>query len=257
MHPVSKGAPGSYGGVSSNQVGPRHIGRSAYRCYLPVLTGFTGSYCAGPGPQHHLPSSIARKRHSLKREFGPAIAGCGYRAPLPPRLARSPNSGGDERIRTADPLVANEVLSQLSYIPTVMLFRTADMRCRIFYSGGERGIRTPGAVTCSTVFETAPFNQLWHLSALFSSPSYRSGRLTYAHRKIPRIPPRIQSRVSGGERGIRTLGGVMPHTRFPIVPIQPALASLRLVSLDRTCAKNSWRRSRLSSSSTRPRTSMA
>src|SRR5678815_314072 len=25
--------------------------------------------------------------------------------------------GGDERIRTADPLVANEVLSQLSYIP--------------------------------------------------------------------------------------------------------------------------------------------
>jgi hypothetical protein len=26
--------------------------------------------------------------------------------------------GGDERIRTADPLVANEVLSQLSYIPT-------------------------------------------------------------------------------------------------------------------------------------------
>src|SRR5436309_11704029 len=27
-------------------------------------------------------------------------------------------NGGDERIRTADPLVANEVLSQLSYIPT-------------------------------------------------------------------------------------------------------------------------------------------
>jgi len=26
-------------------------------------------------------------------------------------------AGGDERIRTADPLVANEVLSQLSYVP--------------------------------------------------------------------------------------------------------------------------------------------
>ena len=27
-------------------------------------------------------------------------------------------NGGDDRIRTDDPLVANEVLSQLSYIPT-------------------------------------------------------------------------------------------------------------------------------------------
>jgi hypothetical protein len=33
---------------------------------------------------------------------------------------QSNKDGGDERIRTADPLVANEVLSQLSYIPTVI-----------------------------------------------------------------------------------------------------------------------------------------
>src|SRR5437667_4147751 len=58
----------------------RHTRGIAYRCYLPVLTGFTSSGCAGPGPVQ---------------------------------------SGGDERIRTADPLVANEVLSQLSYIPTI------------------------------------------------------------------------------------------------------------------------------------------
>src|SRR5437867_11135754 len=34
--------------------------------------------------------------------------------------------GGDERIRTADPLVANEVLSQLSYIP----MHECEMRAR-------------------------------------------------------------------------------------------------------------------------------
>src|SRR6516225_123693 len=34
------------------------------------------------------------------------------------RWAWPRTDGGDERIRTADPLVANEVLSQLSYIPT-------------------------------------------------------------------------------------------------------------------------------------------
>ena len=33
--------------------------------------------------------------------------------------------GGDERIRTADPLVANEVLSQLSYIPTGIVTKRA------------------------------------------------------------------------------------------------------------------------------------
>src|SRR5678815_2345913 len=56
----------------------RHTRRIAYRCYLPVLTEFTSPGCAGPGPQN----------------------------------------GGDDGIRTHDPLVANEVLSQLSYIPT-------------------------------------------------------------------------------------------------------------------------------------------
>ena len=119
MHPVSRGAVGSCDEVGSCQVVPRHIRMTAYRCYLPVLTGFTGSYCEGPGHQHHFPPPISRRHRSLDREFDPAIADCGCRAPLPPRLARSRrNIGGDERIRTADPLVANEVLSQLSYIPT-------------------------------------------------------------------------------------------------------------------------------------------
>jgi hypothetical protein len=95
------------------------MGMTAYRCYLPVLTGLAGSHCAGPDHHRHVPLSIARRRRCLNREFNPAGADCGYRAPLPPRLARSPNKyGGDDRIRTDDPLVANEVLSQLSYIPT-------------------------------------------------------------------------------------------------------------------------------------------
>ena len=121
VHPVSRGAGSSCDEVNSCQVVPRHIRMTAYRCYLPVLTGFTGSYCEEPGHLRHFPPPIASRRRSLDREFDPAIADCGCRAPLPPRLARSRrNSGGDERTRTADPLVANEVLSQLSYIPTLI-----------------------------------------------------------------------------------------------------------------------------------------
>src|SRR5262245_14442888 len=47
------------------------------------------------------------------------------------RWAWPNKNGGDERIRTADPLVANEVLSQLSYIPMtfgVMPARSAAAR---------------------------------------------------------------------------------------------------------------------------------
>src|SRR5262245_58345774 len=72
----ARGEPWSFRSKKGQGV-QRHSRGVAYRCYLPVLTGFTSSGCAGPGPEN----------------------------------------GGDERIRTADPLVANEVLSQLSYIP--------------------------------------------------------------------------------------------------------------------------------------------
>jgi hypothetical protein len=65
------------------------------------------------------------------------------------------NFSGDERIRTADPLVANEVLSQLSYIPKN---NHPPLRMLFLCIGGERGIRTLGAENCSTVFETAPFD---------------------------------------------------------------------------------------------------
>ena len=40
---------------------------------------------------------------------------------LPRRSVLSPVGGGDEGIRTPDPLLAGQVLSQLSYTPSVML----------------------------------------------------------------------------------------------------------------------------------------
>ena len=83
----------------SSQSSPRHIEVTADRCYLPVLTGFAILDCAGTGRQRQ-----------------------GTRGPCPAhqscvKLPRWRN-GGDERDRTADLLVANEALSQLSYIPT-------------------------------------------------------------------------------------------------------------------------------------------
>ncbi|AOM84652.1 hypothetical protein BBEV_3358 [Salisediminibacterium beveridgei] len=43
--------------VCSVQVTLRHTKWSAYCCFLPDLTGFTGFRCAEPKRQHHLPES--------------------------------------------------------------------------------------------------------------------------------------------------------------------------------------------------------
>ena len=48
-------------------------------------------------------------------------------------------AGGDERARTADPLLAKQVLSQLSYIPADIGIRRADPTA---YSGGPSWGRT-------------------------------------------------------------------------------------------------------------------
>ena len=62
-------------------------GSTAYRCFLPDLTGFTRTHCTRPDPQRRFWIQ-AQKWDNLEWEFGPAIADCGYRAPLPPHLAR-------------------------------------------------------------------------------------------------------------------------------------------------------------------------
>src|SRR5438876_5324444 len=72
----------------SGQALPRHPPAPAYRCYLPVLTGFAGWRRAGPGLQRSVPG--ASGPCGPKASIGPARAGCGYRAPLAPHLARSP-----------------------------------------------------------------------------------------------------------------------------------------------------------------------
>src|SRR3990172_3588395 len=75
--------------ASSGQVSPRRPKNSTYRCFLPDLTGFAALRRAGPSHQRYVASAVPVSL-DLEREFDPAIAGCGYRAPLAPRLARPP-----------------------------------------------------------------------------------------------------------------------------------------------------------------------
>ncbi len=72
----------------SDQVFLRHPKVSTYRCFLPDLTGFAVLRRAGPGLQRRVTLAVSECL-DLEREFNPAIAGCGFRAPLAPRLARS------------------------------------------------------------------------------------------------------------------------------------------------------------------------
>ena len=73
--------------ADSNRVALRRPEAFTYRCFLPDLTGFVMSCRAGPDHQRHS-TKTACQDQSLEQEFDPAIAGCGYRAPLAPHLAR-------------------------------------------------------------------------------------------------------------------------------------------------------------------------
>ena len=84
---------------NSSPVTLRHPRATAYRCFLPDLTGFTASRRAGPDLQR-FPTRTVLTTPDLEREFGPAKAACGYRAPLAPRLARPPIMLGHKTIRS-------------------------------------------------------------------------------------------------------------------------------------------------------------
>src|SRR5262249_60983294 len=73
--------------VGSGQGIPQHTGEATYPCSLPGLGGLVVSRCVGPS-LHRLSAWLSPTREHLGREFDPARADCGYRAPLPPRLAR-------------------------------------------------------------------------------------------------------------------------------------------------------------------------
>ena len=72
----------------SGQAPLRHTRGPAESCFLPDLTRFTGSRCAGPDPRR-LVRVVPLGGPSLEREFSPPDVGLGYRAPRAPRLARS------------------------------------------------------------------------------------------------------------------------------------------------------------------------
>ena len=127
-----------------------HTSKGTYRCYFPVLTELVLRRHTGPGPSCLRPESAGRM------------------------------VGGDERARTADLLVANEALSQLSYIPNRDIPSATHPEVRrvsapsAAKTGGEAGIRTLGTPKSSTVFETAPFNRSGTSPHDVSSP--RPGR---------------------------------------------------------------------------------
>ena len=79
------------------------------------LCGFQGALVGSSGLEP--PTSRLSGVRSNLLSYEPLS---GLRPALPPRSrSRSLEFGGDERVRTDDPLLAKQVLSQLSYTPTV------------------------------------------------------------------------------------------------------------------------------------------
>jgi hypothetical protein len=64
-----------------------------------------------------------RQRHRKRGVFHPTptvpitFASLRYLDPADPQNGTMPKTGGDDRVRTDDPLLAKQVLSQLSYAP--------------------------------------------------------------------------------------------------------------------------------------------
>ena len=81
----------------SGQAPLRHTRGPAESCFLPDLTRFTGSRCAGPDPQR-LVRVVPLGGPCLEREFSPPDVGLGYRAPRAPRLARSTGEATRPRV---------------------------------------------------------------------------------------------------------------------------------------------------------------
>ncbi len=76
VHLLRPSSPDGVGVAGSGQDYLRHMRRFAYRCFLPDLTGFTRSHCAGPNPQRCLRRPDPKKERP-RTGFNPAIADCG------------------------------------------------------------------------------------------------------------------------------------------------------------------------------------
>src|SRR5579883_545912 len=81
------GEPQACGAVGSGQVAPRHPEEHLLSLLPPGPDEVRGLPPRGTQPSTSLTPQSPR-RPSLEKDFGPAKADCGYRAPLVPRLAR-------------------------------------------------------------------------------------------------------------------------------------------------------------------------
>jgi hypothetical protein len=134
--------------------------RFAYRCFLPDLTGFTSSHCAGPDLLRR-PRRPDPKKTRPQIGINPAIADCGLQG-----TATSPSS-------TAK-LCFNKLAEGVGFEPTrrlpvYTLSRRAPSAARtslhvysapfIWRYGGGGGIRTHGALSHPPAFEAGSFNR--------------------------------------------------------------------------------------------------
>ena len=62
--------------VSSGKADLQHKHRICYRCYLPVLTGFTERALHRAHTVNTTYRNTVQKRHGLNREFNPTTADC-------------------------------------------------------------------------------------------------------------------------------------------------------------------------------------
>ena len=131
--------------------GPDGVGRFSLR----------GSWHSTPLPaadrsETALPQPGIRPRYSGLRVQGTATS---------PPSTISDYYGGDDRIRTDDPLVANEVLSQLSYIPTLYHQRRSVSATGSFAEWRRERDSNPRRSCPLNGFRDRPVQPLRHLSA--------------------------------------------------------------------------------------------
>jgi|GEM_PF-3524598 len=116
--------------VDSGQAPLRHTQVSAYRCFLPDLTGFTGLRCARPGCHRHLYGADLTKT-SLDQGLNPAAADCRYRAPLPPRLAQPKFDQSMSEVRPIPVLSVTHLLYSICFaLSTHFIRRSAGTLCQ-------------------------------------------------------------------------------------------------------------------------------
>ncbi len=77
----------------SDQATLRHTGGPAESCFLPDLTRFTRSRCAGPDHLHLRRVAFPTAARASNGDSAPHNVDLGYRAPRAPRLARSAGAG--------------------------------------------------------------------------------------------------------------------------------------------------------------------